>query len=256
MNCIEVLYMYEEEFSLEEVVKTFEESWRELTQEYPNARLFSTFCSEADVELHLAHKLINKLHPRLVHIEFPLPLEIERLYSELMSWGRVSMKECIKSDITVIDAGIPRVYLISEIKFYPIYWNLIPPILAIKGHPLLDEKVVNAIKEDLKTIIEFLEKTRSQELSQEDIKIKYFGVDNSGRTKVEKLIKILIDLKEKLDQEAYGYLCVIDEFHPDVKEMLERAVQRFNPPSQFKILAYHPDLLPHFKKVLEELEKL
>lgn len=44
-----------EEFSREEIDEIFEECWNELIKEYPDARAVSTFCSESDVETHLAH---------------------------------------------------------------------------------------------------------------------------------------------------------------------------------------------------------
>jgi len=41
------------------------------------------FCSEADIELYLAHKLLSKLPSIAVHIESPIPLEVKRLEVEL-----------------------------------------------------------------------------------------------------------------------------------------------------------------------------
>jgi hypothetical protein len=46
-----------EELSREKAIEIFEQSWIELVGEYAEARTLSTFCSEADVELHLASLL-------------------------------------------------------------------------------------------------------------------------------------------------------------------------------------------------------
>ena len=66
----------EEELSREEVVSIFKESWKELIEEYSKSRALSTFCSEADVELHLAHKLLNKR--ARVSKTRKLPIEVRR----------------------------------------------------------------------------------------------------------------------------------------------------------------------------------
>lgn len=243
--------MTKEELSLDEVVKIFEESWKELIEEYAEARMESTFCSEADIELHLAHKLLNKLPAASVHIEFPMPFEIERFSNELWAWGRVKMTEYIKPDIVVIDPLEPRPYLFAELKFTPIYWSYVPIYLALEKK--LDKEAVEEVKKALKRTINFLQRVRQEDPSPQDIEKTYFGVDKRGRTKVEKLIGMLNDFERKEGNVVSGYLCVIDEIYPNIEEILQKAVKEYNPPSQFRILAQHFTVYEDLKKTLEKL---
>lgn len=61
-----------------EIVSIFEKCWEELVKNYLVNRLTNLYCSEADIRLHFAHKLLEKLHfPTYVHVELPMPINIE-----------------------------------------------------------------------------------------------------------------------------------------------------------------------------------
>jgi len=246
-----VIYLIKGEISLKKVVNVFEESWKELTKEYSEARMVSTFCSEADVELHLAHKLLNKLPPESVHIEFPIPYEVKRLYSELWGWGRVGAKKCIKPDIAIINPLEPKAFLFAELKFTPIYWSYLPLYLALKKK--LGKESVEEVEKGLKRTINYLQRIRQEEPTQQDIEKTYFGLDKQGRTGVEKLIGILNDLESREGETVAGYLCVIDEIYPNIGEILQKAIRKYNPPSRFKILAQHFKVYENLVEILKKL---
>jgi len=241
----------EEELSKEKVVKIFEGSWEELIKEYGEARMVSTFCSEADVELYLAHKLLGNLPAWTVHIEFPIPLEIERFSRELFVGGRVAMKKCIKPDIVIIDPLVPELYVIAELKFFPIYWGYMPLYLATKKE--LENDAIETLKDAIKRDINYFERVRQEEPTQQDIERRYFGADKQGRTNIEKLIGILNDFEKKEGEIVAGYLCVIDEIYPNIREILQKAIEKFSPPTQFKVLAEHFPIYKHLEKTLETL---
>jgi len=249
---VRLFLLTKEEPSREGAVVIFEESWKELVEEYSEARKLSTFCSEADVELHLAHKLLDKLPPQIVHIELPVPLEIERFSSELFSLGRIKKVKYYKPDIAIMDPIELNLHLIAELKFTPIYWSYVQPLLASKK--FLGEEEIEAVKGDLGRSIDDLRRTRQEIPSQRDIEKTYFGLDKRGRTtNVEKLIGILNDFAMKEGQVVTGYLCVIDEYYPNIKDVLQKAIKKYNPPDQFKILAEHIPVYEDLKKILEEL---
>jgi len=243
--------LLEEELSKEEVAKIFDESWKELVKEYGEARMVSTFCSEADVELHLAHKLLNKLPPWTVHIEFPIPLEIERLSDELWAHGRVGMRGCFRPDIVIVDPLEPCPYLFAELKFTPIYWSYLPLYFALEKKP--PKEALEELKIALKRTIDYLQRIRQVEPAQKDIEKMYFGVDKRGCTNVEKLVGILNDFERKEGETVSGYLCIIDEIYPNIKEMVQKAIMKYNPPTHLKVLAEHFPVYEHLEKTLETL---
>ena len=237
--------MTKEEINRDKVVKIFEESWKELGQEYAEKlRILSTFCSEADVELHLAHKLLNKLPAESVHIEFPIPLEIERLSRELFAYGRVKMTEYVKPDIVVIDPLVADLYLIAELKYTPIYWSYLPLYLAREKK--LSKEDVEQVKKGLERSINYLQKIRQEEPTPQSIEKIYL-------TNVSKMIGILNDLEKEENETVAGYLCVIDEIYPNIEEILKRTIKKFNPPNQFRILAEHFTVYENLEKTLEQL---
>jgi len=236
---------------LREVVKIFEESWKELVEEYAEARTLSTFCSEADVELHLAHKLLNNLPSETVHTQFAAPFEVERLGGELLGLGRVKMRRCFITDIAIIDPIEARPYLFAELKFTPIYWGYLGLYLARKK--ILSKEAVDELKRALNRSIGYLQRVRQAEPTQKDIEKIYLGLDKQGRTQVDKLIGIINDFEKKEQETVAGYLCVIDEICPNIKEILQKAIKKYNPPSQFKILAEHFNVYESLVKTLEKL---
>ena len=241
----------EQELDLDKVVKIFEESWRELSEGYSDARIVSSFCSEADVELILAHKLLDKLPAETVHIEFPVPFDVERLSNELWYFGRVKMRGCFKPDIAIIDPIELRPYLFVELKFTPIYWSYLP--LYHGTRTPLSKEAREELKERLERTINYLRRVRKEEPTQQDIEKTYFGIDKQGRTNVEKLIGIINELEKKKKETVAGYLCVVDEIYPNIEKILQKAIKKYNPPSQFKILAKHSGVYESLVKALENL---
>jgi len=71
------------------IVDVFEKCWRELLKEYGENRLFNVYCSEADLQLHLASKLLKELRPPVcVYVEFPIPFEIDDfVFQRLRLWS-------------------------------------------------------------------------------------------------------------------------------------------------------------------------
>lgn len=237
--------------SLRDVVKIFEESWKELIEEYGEARTLSTYCAEADVELHLAHKLLNRLPSETVHTQFAAPFEVERLGGELLSLGRVKKRKCFITDIAIINPIEAHPYLFAELKFTPIYWGYLGLYLA--GKKIWPKETVEELKRALKRSIGYLQRVRQAEPTQKEIEKTYLGLDKQGRTQVGKLIGMINDFEKKEQETVAGYLCVIDEIYPNIKEILQKAIEKYNPPIRFKILAEHFDVYESLVKTLEKL---
>jgi hypothetical protein len=244
--------LMDKELSLEKAVVIFEKSWKELVGEYAEARTLSTFCSEADVELHLAHKLLNKLPHQTVHTQFAVPFETERLGGELLGLGRVKMKKCFTTDIAIIDPIEARPYLFAELKFVPVHWGY--PGLYLAHKKILPKETIDELKRALKRSIGYLQRMREVEPTQKDIEKIYLGLDKQNRTEVDKLIRIINDFEKREQEIVTAYLCVIDEFYPNIKEILQKAIKKYNPPARMKILTAHFNVYDSLKKTLEELE--
>ena len=90
--------------STEERATVFEDTLGEFIEEFGEKRIASTYCSEADVRVHLIHKLLTKLPLSDVHAELRVPLDVERFGNELWGRGRVSSSRCVKADIAIIDS--------------------------------------------------------------------------------------------------------------------------------------------------------
>ena len=236
-----------DELSLERAIKVFEKCWEELTKEYweGNARLMSTFCSEADIELHLAHKLLERLPYGSVHIEFPISLDVERLWEDLFSYGRVKARKYIKPDIVIINPTLPvSVYLIAELKFTPAYISFLPLLPAILK--IMGKEYMKSLKNGIKENIDYLQRKQKKELTKNEKKY-YLG-------NIDKLIKILKDFEERGEIVA-GYLCFIDELYPNLQQILEEEIEKYEPPDQFKILGMHYPAIETLKRAYEWLSK-
>lgn len=73
--------------------------------------------------------------------------------------------------------------------------------------------------------------------------------------KVDTLIRILSDFKSKTSKRVTGYLCVLDEFHPDIKRILQKAIDKYNPPDQFKLLTAHIPIVDTLEQIVAKLER-
>jgi hypothetical protein len=212
-----------EESSLEKVTKTFEACWEELVREYFEKRWIPIWCSEADVQLRLAHKLLNRLPEDWVHIELPIPLDVEEFSWELLLTGRVSRRKCIVPDIVVLNLENLRPILLAEIKFNPVGWGL---GWLVSG---LSEEIIREIVKVLGNKIKRIRNWQKEGPSEQDL--EYF-LENA-----DKLIQVIKDFKSKTGETVAGYLCVIDEIYPDIEDRIKKKISEYNPPEHFKVLA-------------------
>lgn len=227
----------------------FKASWNELTDEYSEKSVAPIYCCEADVQLHLASKLLNKLPTSLgdVHMNLPVPIRVERWHEELEIYGRPIAREHIIPDIVVTDESFDPC-LISEIKFTPLSFGFIPSWILISRFDK-GEKIENTGKEELRKWlnenISHLERLHSAGPSKQAID---YYLSNT-----EKLIKLLKGFKSEEEIEVSGYLCVIDELFPDLEERLKRAVKRYDPPTQFEVLVEHFDLIESLEQIRKKV---
>ena len=236
------------EFSNAEIIRIFEDCWKELVNDYFINRPTNLYCSEGDVRLHFAHKLLEKLHfPTYVHVELPIPIDIEDFQLDFYISGRSKRKrkkgKCIVADVVVrnVDNVIPLV--ITEIKYYPFQWNLIPIMEAVEGK--VSEETKERIKIDLQREISRFEPWEKYGPTQSDL--KYF-LGN-----VDKIIQVVRSFEEQENELVHAYLCVIDEIYPNLKQRLENEIEKYNPPNQFKLLVEH---YPIRRWMEEQLKKL
>lgn len=219
-----------EESSLEKVTKTFEACWEELVREYFEKRWTPIWCSEADVQLHLAHKLLNRLPEGCVHTELPIPLDVEEFSWELFLLGRVSRRKCIVPDIVVLNPENLSPILLAEIKFNSVYWSL-NWLIGLETSE--DEEVIRKIVKFLGNKIKTIRGWQKEGPSEPEL--EYF-LGNA-----DKLIQVIKDFKSKTGETVAGYLCVIDEIYPDIEDRIKKKIAEYNPPEHFKVLAkYYP----------------
>jgi hypothetical protein len=38
---------------------------------------------------------------------------------------------------------------------------------------------------------------------------------------------------------VYAYLCIIDEIYPNLGQMLDKEIEKYNPPAEFNLLFQH-----------------
>lgn len=78
-----------------------------------------------DVQLHMALELLNKLPSGAVHIELPVPLDVEYFSSELYYTSRVTPRKCVIPDVVIINPDTLEPSLIAEFRFTLVYWGSI-----------------------------------------------------------------------------------------------------------------------------------
>jgi len=244
-----VVNMGEEGLTLEKVVEVFEKSWDELTDEYFEERELPIWCSESDVQLHLAHKLLNKLPKGCVHIELPVPLEVENFAWYLCETGRVGARKCIIPDIVILNLDTLLPKLIAEIKFAPVPYGFGPIEKALEFKKEKKEtKYVSWIKNELEKTVNNLKSC--QESGPPEGELREYTKN------VDKLIGILKGFKSEEEEVVAGYLCVLDEYYPDIEERLKREIEKYNPPGQFKLMVeYHP-MREELENALTKLQAL
>jgi hypothetical protein len=235
--------------SSEERAAIFEDTLGEFIKEFADGRIQSTYCSEADIRVNLAHRLLSKLPARDVHAELPVPLDVERFPDQLWGRGRVSARRGIKADIAIIDSESFYPQVIVELKFMPLQWGFAPLLQVLRSQ---DDEFRRTIKEALQRTLNFLEKTRLEKPKLKDIE-RYFGPHQQGPTTVEKMIQIANNFKMKEHREVKLYLCVFDELYPKIQEFLEEAIESYRPPDSFKIIAEYTDVSQALEDTLKEL---
>lgn len=236
--------------SSEERAAIFEDTLGEFIKEFGDGRIQSTYCSEADIRVHLVHRLLSKLPACDVHAELPVPLDVERFHDQLWGRGRVSARRGIKADIAIIDSESFYPQVIVELKFMPLQWGFAPLLQVLHSR---DEEFRRTIKEALQRDLNFLKKTRLEKPKLKDIERRYFSPHKQGPTTVEKMIQIANNFKMKEHREVKLYLCVFDELYPKIQEFLEEAVDRYRPPDGFKIIAEYTDVSQALEDTLKEL---
>ena len=109
--------------------------------------------------------------------------------------------------------------------------------------------------ESLRRVLGFLERLRGKKPSQDDVERTYLGTHKSGTTTVEKMIQIINNFRKMEKRDVRGYLCVFDELYPDIEEILLEAIDRYEPPDNFKVIATYFDVSQALQDTLEELAR-
>lgn len=236
--------------SLEERVKIFEDTLADFANEYSANRLGSAFCSEADVRVHLAHKLLGKLPTSDVHAELPIPLDVKQFRGELWGKGRISSYKCVKADIAIIDNRNFCPQIITELKYTPIYWSINPLLIIPKSK---DEENKNKLREWLRKSLDYLQRCRLEKPNLKEIENAYFGPHKNNPTTVEKMIQIVNRFKTDEQTDIRAYLCVFDEIYPNIQEILDEAIDHYEPPDTFNIIAFHIPISDILEDTFKEL---
>jgi hypothetical protein len=176
-----------------------------------------------------------------VHVELPIPFEVEDFWSDLYFKGRVSMRKgkgkSIIPDVVVLDPEdmeTPR--LVAEIKFNPLYWNIsslieLLEVVSFGQHDAemkLDE-LVSQLGRAVRSVRAYQKKGPSKQ-----------GLESILKN-IDKLIQLVKDFKNKMGEAVAGYLCVIDEVYPDIEDRIMKEIVKYDPPEHFNVLAmYYP----------------
>lgn len=198
---------------MEDLSETFQKCWKMLIDRYKLRKTDFAFLSESDIHRHLAN-LLEKEKAGQVHLEFPMPLDSSKFWSQIQKFRKVTFhRGYYRADICVLVERTPR--LISEIRWMP---ALFPPFQFLKRQ---DEKV--------KIAQEKLEKKRRR--YQKGIPRWYIS---KVFRNLEKFFEVLHRYRQ--DSEIDGFLCVIDELCPNIDQQLEKEISRFKAPDNFHLL--------------------
>jgi hypothetical protein len=206
------------------------------------------WCSESDIQLHLAHKLLNKLPKGCVHTELPIPLQVEEFGWELFIRGRISTKRCLVPDIVILDLEKLKPRLIAELRFYPIYWSFNVVFEALQRK--MKKEASEFVSEITKALEKSIRKIKSfQKASPSEQELKYAYLRN-----VDKIIQIIKDFENKEGETIAGYLCIIDEFYPNIEDKIKEEIEKYNPPRQFKLLVKYYPAIDILERIYTELK--
>jgi hypothetical protein len=182
-----------------------------------------------------------------VYVEFPMPFEIDDFMFQRLSLGRTrrTMKKGkgIVADIVVMGAEDLVPTIVAEIKYGPLIWNFFPILYAIAG------KLTEEARENLKIALQ-------REIKRLDVWEK-LGPSEAVLTyylkNIDKIIQLIKKFKEKENELVYAYLCVIDEIYPNLGQMLEKEIEKYNPPTEFKLLFQHFQVRGWMEEQLKKL---
>lgn len=205
----------------EDLGKVLERCWEELCAMYKLRRGQSPFLSEADVH-HTLATLLEREKIGDVHIEFPLPMDPSRLWEQIEWFGRVGLgKGYYRADICVLEGATVR--LIVEIRWMP---AILLPIEFL-------ENIIGTSTEQHKLARERLDKVRRRYAK---------AAPQWYRDKLLRNIDKFLDLLRKYGEEheeVRGYLCILDELCPSIKEQVSNWLAKLNIPlpRNFHVLA-------------------
>jgi len=201
------------------VQEAFERAWDRTTEECKDGTFIPI--NEKDLQFHLACNLKEELREfgwaNWVHIEFPIPLEPEKLKDDPFCYGTIIQRGVRRSDIAVVNTkGWPwRIYLIAEVKYIApkalIGGYLVGLLLeeAMKVLEGKDSKILNSVKKEglLEEIFERIER-----------EVKWFmrhGEDELVKPVINDLKKVSNLMKVYSDAGMCfsGYVCVMDEIY-------------------------------------------
>lgn len=232
------------EKSQEEITLLYKTIWKQLIDIYPKYRLFPSWCSEADIQLFIANKLLSHLSPAKVHIEFTIPTDVMEFQPQLFNNGRIlrTPGKHIISDICILDEENLYPQLLAEIKYTPVYTGYYQLMYAIKRKN--EKKDTDLSTDYLKSLI---------------IKLERWAVRGPSKTELERLylknmpkfIHILKAFKKHCN--IVGYLCVINEVYPNLENILKKEIEKYDPPENFIILSEYYNIKDSFKKILNTL---
>lgn len=201
----------------EKVRDLFEKCWEELVREYPEKAYFASIKSarelrprsywyEADIQLNLAHKLMQTLPYGWVHQEALFDPKRAEEWSKKGKRLRGRPPRAAKPDITIWNPIKNEYLILAEIKYAPAYeWSL--------------------------DRIRRWQERWGREMSKPERDWYLKDLDKLKRY----MLNEYIGAKQ-------GYICIIDEWYPNIKKILGKYSER-----KIKILAEYIDR--------EEIEK-
>ncbi len=126
------------------------------------------------------------------------------------------------------------------------YWGFYHLLCALEEK--IEEKIEPDVVKVLKWDINRLRQCREHGPTESELKKGYMR-------KVDIFIRILSDFESKASKRVTGYLCVLDEFHPDIKGILQKAIDKHSPPNQFKLLTAHIPIVDSLEQIVAKLER-
>jgi hypothetical protein len=229
-------------------INIFEECWNSVLRDYGPKRLLNVYCSEADIQQHFASKLLEKMRlPTCVYVEFPIIFDIDKFILDRMNLGKPMRKmkkgEGIVADIVIMDAHELVPSIIAELKYLPLIWNYLPILKAVEEKATKAQK--EKVKKQLQIVISRLKTWEAYGPSQSML-LNY-------SKSMEKIIQLVKGFEEKYNESVNAYFCVIDEFYPNLGQLLDEEVKKYVPPDEFKLRFHHNSVKSWLEEQLSKL---